>query len=339
MPTGTDTTTPSESSLGTLAPLVAGVITAFTAAFTALFALGGIGAQIARNERQLGLAALVLLVTSVAISIGALIAHRDRLISNVITNILTPISIVLFFVGTVVAIFAAARSSSGVTQPLLSANVVTSNGASAIEVEAKTNGLPTDQQVTIAAYAFMADGTSPNLLFTAAEGPDNSGSVDAKFSMPMPHDGRSVVQIQAWTGGSMPSCDAKERDPNVRLGCLLIQVPAQDQIPHLAVGVDGDPKTRVLSAKVKQTGLAAGQSISLAVIGASAGSAPTVIYQAVLYPDGAGTVDDALPIPVPQAVTDVCVVARSKAPATPVTCPPSSSDQNVAWSRLTFASS
>jgi hypothetical protein len=321
-----------------LAPLATGVIAAFTAALGALTAVAGIGAQIARNQPKLGVTAFLLLVAALSVAVGGLIAQRGDLIDDRIATILVPISAILFIVGVVSAVLAAVQAATAPTQPSLSATFTSSNGIFAVEGEAKTTGLPADQHVKIRAYTTALNGSLGTPIFMADEGPDSLGNVDAKFSIPLPHNGMPLIQIEAWAGDTTPDCNADLHNRKFELGCLLVPVPPQDTRPHLVVGVEGDPKNRVLNAKVKQSGVDDAQWLILQLMGTSASSTtPTVVYQAVLRPDGSGTVDDSLLIPIPQAVTDLCVAARTTTVPRNLTCPASDDDRDTSWTRLTLA--
>jgi hypothetical protein len=321
-----------------LAPLATGVIVAFTSALGALTSVGGIGAEIARNQPKLGLIALLLLVVALSVAVGGLIAERDRAVDDRVASVLVPIAGGLFITGAVVAIIASAQATTAPTQPSLSVSFTSNNAIFALEGEAKTTGIPADQHLKIRVYAISAgSGVLGNPIFLADEGPDSSGSVDAKFSIPLAHNGMPLIQVQAWAGDTVPDCTTDLSRHQVELGCLLVHVPPQDARPHLAVGVEGDPKTRVMSAKVKESGVADGKWVILQATGTSS-SSTGVIYQALIRPDGSGTVDDSLLIPVPPEVTKVCVVARATSSATTSTCPGDTNDPDASWALLMFPS-
>ena len=219
------------------------------------------------------------------------------------------------------------------------------SGVSRLEAEVKASGVHATERVAIRVFPSDQDAYDPTPIYRSDGGADADGNFDTKLSIPLPLNGKRYILIQAWVVGTSPSrCDkdlnpvasgavSPSPSPAVQpLGCLFLKLPSPDDRPQLTVSTDGEPKLGVLGIKVSETGVAAGQSISLEVSGKSRG-VRKAIYRAFVRENGSGSISDEVRVAVPAGFTDVCVAAKLGPAWQDVFCPPDA-DQETAWALL-----
>jgi hypothetical protein len=324
----------------TFAPLATAAIGVFTAVTAGLATVGGASERVLRNhggEASIGLAAIAI---ALALSAGATVIRdwpyvRSNSLLRYAIGVVTMLALAVGLVFTGAAAVQTARDRS---EPNIGVDVKEDSIGTRVEVVVASHGVRNAEHLQIRGYPVRVSSSGErvreNAVYLAHQGPDTAGDVNVKFSI-APMDRYQFVLIVAWPGEDMePDCNSLLRDPHrVLLGCVLVPLPGQDQMPRLNVSNQGDATSGLLTVKVKQSGLAMGQSISLRVVGTVGAKVDAVIYQALLRPDRAGNVDESLTVALPKDASAACIAARTGSTWTNPACPPDF-DSTTAWAQI-----
>jgi hypothetical protein len=211
-------------------------------------------------------------------------------------------------------------------------------------------------------------------LYDSVLGPNSQGEVDSHVRLPLVK-GFDRIQIRAWVGDTAPDPCLTINPNKASPGCVTVRVPGSDPLPqltttweHTTAGVDlrlhitahDIPLVIVDTKRPKKRGpnfhpifLPRPTLVSVRIT--SLRPRGHVLYSALLAPDGRGSLDDTVRIPIVGSFTAVCAAARLLPPpgeetaAGPVDQPTKPAcahpqqakiqDPSTVWARLVLPSS
>jgi len=319
-----------ESQRGSLNPaaLIAGVATLLGVLST--ITLTGTVGRVFRNHPDQLQEALAILVIGAAFfaAAGLPFSHGagERMFS------IAGLALTLF--GLLIGLKAGAGSAAEVERPEIAAHlgeddlaikgtVKVGNLSSKARLQLRVEGLRSGQHGAAGADA---------IFHRAVVGPDGDGKVDLPIDVGVPTGLYDKVRLRAWTTASEGNEPLRCTDPStsekVGTGCIVLSLAPVARSPQLTVQWRGqgqnERRLRIAVAADNAPSLSyarcdpttdcavtdrSSARTAIRVAGKRTGGKPTLLYRALLRPDGRGDLDEVLLVPVRRRLGRICVDA------------------------------
>ena len=229
-----------EDDLNKAAAWLAAGFATLTAAFTALGAVGGGLERMLLNYFPAALVALIGTIGGVLLAVAAYLAKDEKGKRRRLRW-----ALVLFSIGVVTGIVAAARTPSTREQPFIAAKLsVGTDGAPwVLEATVKAAGMRSHEKVKVVVDGL--DGYQPvepgGRLYTGEVGPDRGGLVDLTFTVPVPINTFEQIGVAAGVGNLRDKCFEEEEEPGAapatpspeeeapEKACVVLVVPPTEE--------------------------------------------------------------------------------------------------------------
>lgn len=136
----------------------------------------------------------------------------------------------LFLVGIALSTWAVVRTAGNRSRASIDAVVkVEAAGAASLELTVRATGLNPSEFARIKIERVSAGRVRPEEqpIYMATQGPQETGAVDFKLSVPLPAGTYDAVLVQVWNADKEPPCDPYSLGggkDNHRFGCLTVAV-------------------------------------------------------------------------------------------------------------------